>query len=111
WDLRKNFSYELYDNIDFAIPVGINGDCYDRFLIRVEEMRQSLLIIYQLISNIPEGDIKIDNVKYTSAKRSFLKLGMEELIHHFKYFSEGFIVPKGNIYVGIEAPKGEFGVF
>jgi len=111
WDLRKNFSYELYDNIDFEIPVGINGDCYDRFLIRVEEMRQSLLIIYQLISNIPEGDIKIDNLKYTSAKRSFLKLGMEELIHHFKYFSEGFIVPKGNIYVGVEAPKGEFGVF
>lgn len=111
WDLRKNFSYELYDNIDFEIPVGINGDCYDRFLIRVEEMRQSLLIIYQLISNIPQGDIKIDNLKYTSAKRSFLKLGMEELIHHFKYFSEGFIVPKGNIYVGVEAPKGEFGVF
>lgn len=111
WDLRKNFSYELYDNIDFEIPVGINGDCYDRFLIRVEEMRQSLLIIYQLISNIPSGDIKIDNLKYTSAKRSFLKLGMEELIHHFKYFSEGFIVPKGNVYVGVEAPKGEFGVF
>ncbi len=111
WDLRKNFSYELYDNIDFEIPVGINGDCYDRFLIRVEEMRQSLLIIYQLISNIPQGDVKIDNLKYTSAKRSFLKLGMEELIHHFKYFSEGFIVPKGNIYVGVEAPKGEFGVF
>lgn len=111
WDLRKNFSYELYDVINFKVPVGLNGDCFDRFLLRIEEMRQSLLIIYQLLNNLPKGNIKIDNYKFVALKRSYLKQGMEELIHHFKYFSEGFCIEKNSIYLSIEAPKGEFGVF
>ena len=111
WDLRKNFSYELYDIINFKVPVGLNGDCFDRFLLRVEEMRQSLLIIYQLLNNLPRGNVKIDNYKFIGLKRSYLKKSMEELIHHFKYFSEGFCVEKNSIYLSVEAPKGEFGVF
>ena len=111
WDLRKNISYELYDILKFQIPVGTYGDCYDRFLIRIEEMRQSLQIIYQLLNNLPVGDIKVNNFKYNNIKRSFLKYTMEDLIHHFKYYSEGFNVLKNNIYIGVEAPKGEFGVF
>ncbi len=111
WDLRKNISYELYDNLDFKIPVGINGDCFDRFLIRVEEMRQSLSIIYQCINNIPAGLIKIDDYKYTGVSRNLLKYDMEALIHHFKFYTEGFVVPEGKVYTSVEAPKGEFGVF
>lgn len=111
WDLRKNVSYELYDSLDFMVPVGSKGDCYDRFLIRVEEMRQSLLIIYQCINNIGTGSIKIDDFKYVALNRNLLKFDMEALIHHFKYFSEGFVVPEGLGYVSVEAPKGEFGVF
>lgn len=111
WDLRKNISYELYDSLDFKIPVGINGDCFDRFLIRVEEMRQSLSIIYQCINNIPSGLIKIDDYKYTGVPRNLLKYDMESLIHHFKFYTEGFAVPEGKVYTSVEAPKGEFGVF
>ncbi len=111
WDLRKNQSYEVYDVLDFSIPVGINGDCYDRFLVRIEEMRQSLLIIYQCLNNIPKGLVKVDDFKYVSVERGLLKYNMESLIHHFKYFSEGFNVPQGMVYVGVEAPKGEFGTF
>ena len=111
WDLRKNFSYELYDIVNFKVPLGLNGDCFDRFLLRIEEMRQSLLIIYQLLNNLPRGDIKINNYKVSGLKRSYLKQGMEELIHHFKYFSEGFCIEKNSIYLSVEAPKGEFGVF
>jgi len=111
WDLRKQFSYELYDIVKFRIPVGSRGDCFDRFLIRIEEMRQSLLIIYQLINNLPSGNIKIDNYKFIGLRRSYLKKSMEELIHHFKYFSEGFYIEKDSIYLAVEAPKGEFGIF
>lgn len=111
WDLRKHFSYELYDILKFKVPVGLHGDCFDRFLIRIEEMRQSLVIIYQLINNLPYGNIKIDNYKFVGLRRSYLKKSMEELIHHFKYFSEGFYIGKDAVYLSVEAPKGEFGIF
>jgi len=111
WDLRKNLSYELYDCLDFKVPIGLNGDCYDRFLIRVEEMRQSIYIIYQCLNNISIGDYKLNNFKYTSPYKSLMKYNMELLIHHFKYFTEGYIIPWNFCYISVEAPKGEFGVF
>lgn len=112
WDLRKNIPYEVYNNISFDIPLGINSDCYDRYLIRIEEMRQSLFIIYQCINNIPNGIIKINDYKYTSPPRSLMKFSMETLIHHFKFFSSNIIF-KNTLwnYKAIEAPKGEFGLF
>jgi NADH:ubiquinone oxidoreductase subunit D len=111
WDLRKQVGYEIYDLLDFKIPVGSIGDCYDRYLLRVEEMRQSLSIIYQCINNIPLGPIKLDDYKIINRPRAFMKFNMEALIHHFKYFSEGVVVPKGRVYTAVEAPKGEFGIF
>ena len=111
WDLRKKNSYEIYDNLNFSIPVGSIGDCYDRFLIRMEEMRQSVNIIYQCLNNIPSGDYKINNYKIINSNRAIMKYDMEAMIHHFKFFSEGFIIPKGLIYAYTEAPKGEFGIF
>jgi len=111
WDLRKNQSYEIYDKLKFEIPIGYNGDSYDRYLIRIEEMRQSVNIIYQCLNNIPTGDIKIRNNKITQPQRSLMKNSMESLIHHFKFYSEGFTVNSNEIYSAVEAPKGEFGVF
>lgn len=111
WDLRKEIGYEIYDSIDFSIPVGIDGDCYDRYLVRIEEMRQSLNIIYQCINNIPNGLVKSDDRKVTAPSRDSMKSSMEALIHHFKFFSEGILVPRGEIYIPVEAPKGEFGVY
>lgn len=111
WDLRKELGYEVYDLMDFNIPVGIDGDCYDRYLVRIEEMRQSLNIIYQCINNMPNGLIKTDNKKITPPSRNEMKSSMEALIHHFKLYSEGINVPRGEIYVPVEAPKGEFGVY
>lgn len=111
WDLRKTMSYELYDILDFKIPVGSFGDCYDRFLMRIEEMRQSLFIIYQCLNNMPKGDIKINDSKIVQVSRSLLKFDMEALIHHFKYYSEGFIIENSFDYFATEAPKGEFGIF
>src|SRR5699024_8905167 len=111
WDLRKNMPYEIYDELDFDIPVGKNGDCYDRFLIRMEEMRQSLRIIHQCLNIIPVGEIKSDFYKQVSTKRDVMKYSMESLIQHFKFYTEGFSVPVGKTYVAVEAPKGEFGVF
>lgn len=111
WDLRKNQSYEIYDSLDFDIPTGIYGDCYDRYLIRIEEMRQSVKIIYQCLNNIPAGDIKVRNNKITQPSRALMKTSMESLIHHFKFYSEGFNVPPNEVYSAVEAPKGEFGVF
>lgn len=111
WDLRKNNSYEIYDILDFKIPVGLNGDCYDRFLIRIEEMRQSVYLIYQCLNNIDYGDYKLNDYKYVAPLKSVMKFDMEALIHHFKFFSEGFVVPFNISYTAIEAPKGEFGVF
>lgn len=111
WDLRKTEPYEIYDKLAFKIPVGVEGDCYDRYLIRVNEMRQSLNIIYQCLNQIPEGLIKIDNRKIVPPPRTEMKTSMEALIHHFKLYSEGFHVPQGYMYQAVEAPKGEFGVF
>jgi len=111
WDLRRTESYEIYDELEFGIPVGKNGDCYDRFLVRVEEMRQSLNIIGQCLEKMPEGAYKVDDKKFTTPSRVDMKHSMESLIHHFKLYSEGYYVPKGEAYVVVEAPKGEFGVY
>lgn len=111
WDLRKNFPYEIYSRLDFSIPVGRHGDCYDRYLIRMEEMRQSLRIIKQCLDHMPSGLVRVDNKKVLSPTRAEMKQSMEALIHHFKLYSEGFGVPAGNVYAAVEAPKGEFGVF
>ena len=111
WDLRKNAFYEIYNQIKFNIPIGNSGDCYDRYLLRVEEIRQSLLIIQHCISLLPYGIVKIENYKIIAPTRKSLKNSMESLIHHFKLYSEGFLVISGESYVGIEAPKGEFGIY
>ena len=111
WDLRKVQSYDSYDTYDFEIPVGTRGDCYDRYLIRMEEMRQSLRIIMQALSAMPQGMIKTDDRKITPPSRSQMKHSMESLIHHFKLYTEGFAVPASETYTAVEAPKGEFGVY
>jgi NADH dehydrogenase (ubiquinone) Fe-S protein 2 len=111
WDLRKMFPYEVYDKCKFNIPIGKNGDCYDRYLVRVEEMRQSLFIIEQCLNKMPEGYIKVDDRKITPPSRAWMKTSMESLIHHFKLYTEGYNVPVGEVYTVVEAPKGEFGVF
>ena len=111
WDLRKEEPYEIYDKLDFEIPVGKNGDCYDRYFVRVEEMKESLKIIHQCIDNIPKGHVMIQNNKITPPKRMLMKTSMESLIHHFKLYTEGYKVPKGETYTSVEAPKGEFGVY
>ena len=111
WDLRKTQPYEIYDQIPFSVPVGLNGDCYDRYLIRMQEMRQSIRIIDYCINNICTGEIKTDDKKVVPPSRSEMKASMEALIHHFKYYTQGFSVPKGRTYTTIEAPKGEFGVY
>ena len=111
WDLRKSQPYDVYDRMDFDIPVGTRGDCYDRYLIRVEEMRQSLRIISQCLNQIPDGPFKTDDYKLSPPSRTDMKESMEALIHHFKLYTEGFHVPKGETYTSVEAPKGEFGVY
>jgi len=111
WDLRKQQPYEVYDKMNFDVFLGSRGDCYDRYLIRVLEMRQSLSIIEQCLNSIPNGPIKVDDKKITPPSRVDVKNSMESLIHHFKYFTEGFCVPRGETYVATEAPKGEFGVY
>jgi NADH dehydrogenase (ubiquinone) Fe-S protein 2 len=111
WDLRKTQPYDVYDRLDFQVPVGSRGDCYDRYLIRVEEMRQSLRLIMQCLQEMPQGIIKADDRKITPPSRSQIKQSMESLIHHFKLYTEGFAVPAGETYTAVEAPKGEFGVF
>lgn len=111
WDLRKRQPYEIYDSLEFSAFVGTNGDCYDRYLLRIAEMRESLNIIYQCLQNFPEGAIKTDDRKVAPPTKREIKTSMEALIHHFKYFTEGFTVPRGETYTATEAPKGEFGVF
>ncbi|NMM36091.1 MAG: NADH-quinone oxidoreductase subunit D [Glaciimonas sp.] len=113
WDLRKKQPYEVYDLLDFDIPVGVNGDCYDRYLVRIEEMRQSNNIIKQCIDWLRNnsGPVMTDNKKIAPPNRVNMKSNMEELIHHFKLFSEGFHVPAGEAYSAIEHPKGEFGIY
>ena len=111
WDLRRSQPYDCYDDLEFKIPVGKNGDCYDRYLCRIEEMRESVKIIKQCLKKIPVGPIKnIDN-KISPPKKDELKQSMEALIHHFKLFTEGYRVPAGEVYSAVEAPKGEFGVY
>ncbi len=113
WDLRKKQPYEVYDRMDFDIPVGVEGDCYDRYLVRVEEMRQSNRIIRQCISWLRDnpGPVMIDDFKIVPPKREAMKQNMEELIHHFKLFTEGMHVLPGEVYAAVEHPKGEFGIY
>tara|TARA_Y100000590_G_C15654282_1_gene990009 strand:+ start:192 stop:1367 length:1176 start_codon:yes stop_codon:yes gene_type:complete len=111
WDLRKSQPYECYKDFNFKIPVGKNGDCYDRYLCRMEEMRESTKIIKECVKKMPTGPVKSIDGKITPPKRKDIKTSMEALIHHFKLFSEGFRVPEGEIYTCVEAPKGEFGVY
>ena len=111
WDLRKSQPYEVYDRLDFDIPVGTNSDCYDRFMVRVEEVRQSARIIRQCLDQMPEGPISSMDRKVVPPKRAEMKQSMEALIHHFKLYTEGFHVPAGEVYVATESPKGEFGVY
>ena len=111
WDLRKNQPYEVYGDLEFDIPIGSNGDCYDRYCIRINEMRESIRIIIQCLNNLPEGPVKIDDAKIVPPSRIDMKESMESLIHHFKFFTENFSVPTGETYTAVEAPKGEFGVF
>ena len=111
WDLRKSQPYDVYDRMDFEIPVGTNSDCYDRFMVRCEEVYQSARIIKQCLAEMPEGPIASDNKKVSPPKRAEMKQSMEALIHHFKLYTEGFHVPAGEVYVATESPKGEFGVY
>ncbi|HAD86166.1 MAG TPA: NADH-quinone oxidoreductase subunit D [Rhodospirillaceae bacterium] len=111
WDLRKAQPYDAYAEMDFDIPVGKMGDCYDRYLVRMIEMRESLKIIKQCVENMPSGPVKSTNKKVTPPTRGDMKQSMEALIHHFKLFTEGFHVPAGETYTAVEAPKGEFGVY
>lgn len=111
WDLRRSQPYDIYDQLDFEIPVGSHGDCYERYLVRIAEMRESLKIIKQCLAAMPGGPIKVQDSKITPPKRGEMKRSMEALIHHFKLYSEGYHVPAGATYTAVEAPKGEFGVY
>lgn len=111
WDLRKTEPYEIYKELNFDVPVGTNGDCYDRYLVRIEEMRQSINIIVQCLNLLPDGEIKTDDRKITPPSRYEMKTSMESLIHHFKLYSQGTSISAGETYTAIEAPKGEFGVY
>jgi NADH-quinone oxidoreductase subunit D len=111
WDLRRAQPYECYEDLDFLIPVGKNGDCFDRYLVRIEEMRQSVRIMQQCIEKMPGGPVYVQNTKITPPKRGEMKRSMEALIHHFKLYTEGYHVPAGETYTGVEAPKGEFAVY
>ena len=115
WDLRKAQPYECYSELDFDIPVGKNGDCYDRYCIRMEEMRQSVRIMKQCIAKLRapdgQGPVTVVNNKIVPPTRAEMKRSMEALIHHFKLYTEGYHVPAGEVYAAVEAPKGEFGVY
>lgn len=113
WDLRKKQTYAAYDKVDFDVPIGVNGDCYDRYLVRMEEMTQSTRIIKQCVKWLKEnpGPVVADNHKVVPPKRAVMKDDMESLIMHFKLFTEGYSVPAGEVYSAVEAPKGEFGVY
>ena len=111
WDLRKSQPYEMYDQLDFKIAVGRNGDCYDRYLMRIGEMRESVKMIQQCLAKMKPGPVKVQDNKITPPTRAAMKQSMEALIHHFKLYTEGFHVPAGATYTAVEAPKGEFGVY
>jgi NADH-quinone oxidoreductase subunit D len=111
WDIRKAQPYDVYDRMEFDVPVGTKGDCYDRFMVRVEEVRQSARIMKQCLAEMPDGPILTSDRKVAPPKRGEMKQSMEALIHHFKLYTEGFHVPEGDVYVATESPKGEFGVY
>jgi NADH dehydrogenase (ubiquinone) Fe-S protein 2 len=111
FDLRRDQPYDAYSRLSFDVPVGTRGDCYDRYFLRVEEMRQSLRIMEQCLNQMPTGPVRADNQKVTPPSRLQMKQSMEALIHHFKLYTEGYVVPAGETYTAIEAPKGEFGVY
>jgi NADH-quinone oxidoreductase subunit D len=111
WDLRKSQPYDVYDRMDFEVPVGTNSDCYDRMMVRVEEVRQSARIIKQCLAEMPDGPVASTDRKVVPPKRAEMKQSMEALIHHFKLYTEGFHVPAGEVHVATESPKGEFGVY
>ena len=111
WDLRKSQPYEVYDQLEFSIPVGKHGDCYDRYLVRMAEMRESIKLIIQCIEAMPGGLYRVDDHKISPPERSEMKYSMEAMIHHFKLYTEGYDVPAGETYTAVEAPKGEFGVY
>ena len=111
WDLRKSQPYDSYEDFNFQIPVGKNGDCYDRYLCQIAEMRESIKIMLQCIDNMPEGEVINHDAKIAAPKRADMKTSMEAIIRHFKFFTEGFQVPAGEVYTAVEAPKGEFGVY
>jgi NADH dehydrogenase (ubiquinone) Fe-S protein 2 len=111
WDLRKSQPYEVYNDLTFSVPVGSSGDCYDRYILRVEEMRQSLKIILECLKKIPSGSVKSSDYKVMMPSRTELKKSMEAVIHHFKFCTEGYMLPSSETYVYTEAPKGEFGVY
>ena len=111
WDIRRSQPYDVYDRMEFDVPVGTRGDCYDRFMVRVEEVRQSARIIKQCLSQMPEGPVLTNDRKAAPPRRGEMKRSMEALIHHFKLYTEGFHVPEGEVYVATESPKGEFGVY
>ena len=111
WDLRKAQPYDVYDRLDFDIPVGKNGDCYARYLVRIEEMRQCVPIMKQCLTDMPDGPVMVDDHKIAPPRRADMKRSMEALIHHFKLYTEGYHVPAGECYAAVEAPKGEFGVY
>ena len=111
WDLRKAQPYEIYDELEFDVAVGKNGDCFDRYLLRIEEMKQSVKIIRQCLDMMPSGEVLNEDHKFTPPRRGDMKQSMESLIHHFKLYTEGVKVPEGDVYASVEAPKGEFGVF
>jgi NADH-quinone oxidoreductase subunit D len=111
WDLRKAQPYDGYDQVDFDVPVGKHGDCYDRYVVRMYELRESVKIIKQCLHKMPVGPVRVDDSKIAPPTRAEMKRSMEALIHHFKLFTEGYHVPAGETYTASEAPKGEFGVF
>lgn len=111
WDLRKAQPYEVYDRMDFLVPVGKNGDCYDRYLVRMAEIRESLKIMRQCLEQMPEGPVRVQDHKITPPPRALMKSSMEALIHHFKLYTEGVRVPAGEVYAAVESGKGEFGVY
>ena len=111
WDLRKAQPYDCYSDLEFGVPIGKNGDCFDRYLVRIEEMRQSAHLVRQAVAKLPEGPINVPNNKIVPPRRADMKRSMEALIHHFKLFTEGYHVPAGETYTAVEAPKGEFAVY
>jgi NADH-quinone oxidoreductase subunit D len=111
WDLRRSQPYEAYSDMEFSVPVGKNGDCYDRYVMRMDEMRESVKIMRQCIANMPDGPVSSQDGKIVPPKRAEMKQSMEALIHHFKLYTEGYHVLEGEVYAAVEAPKGEFGVY